>query len=159
MLEKSDKNQLKKGAHDARTMHDSQHHISFRQSIGNIPVTGMRAAVNDAVHVQVEMVEFRQQGTVRDNLIDLWIALRDPAVELLRKQYGNREWSECDSVQDGLVQCGEARKQALQRLAKNNSVEPATYYTTFASPLLPGRSIQTRHCAYLWDTHLDVTVL
>ena len=104
MLEKSDKNQLKKGAHDARTVHDSQHHISFRQSIGNIPVTGMRAAVNDAVHVQVEMVEFRQQGTVRDNLIDLWIALRDPAVELLRKQYGNREWSECDSVQDGLVQ-------------------------------------------------------
>lgn len=65
-----------------RTMHDSQHHVSFRKAVGNVAVAGVRAPVNDAVHVQVEMIELRQQSIVRDNLIDLGVALRDPSVEL-----------------------------------------------------------------------------
>jgi len=78
-----------------RTMHNSQHHVSFRNAVGNVAVTGVRAAVNDAVHVQVEMIEFGQQRIVRNNLIDLGVALRDPSVELSAVRSKTKEGAAC----------------------------------------------------------------
>lgn len=41
----------------------------------------MRARVEDAVHVEVEVVKLRQQRGVRDDLVDLRVPLRYPTVE------------------------------------------------------------------------------
>lgn len=42
----------------------------------------VRTAVDDSVHVEVEVVEFWQECCVGDDLVDFWIAFADPAVEL-----------------------------------------------------------------------------
>lgn len=38
--------------------------------------------MNNAVHIQVKMIELRQERRVRHNLVNLGIALREPSVEL-----------------------------------------------------------------------------
>jgi hypothetical protein len=42
----------------------------------------VRTAVDDSVHVEVEVIEFWQECCVGDDLVDFWIAFADPAVEL-----------------------------------------------------------------------------
>lgn len=39
-------------------------------------------AVNDPIHVQVQVVELRQEGFICDDLIYLRVALAEPSVEL-----------------------------------------------------------------------------
>jgi hypothetical protein len=63
-------------------MHNTQHHITLANDIGNIHVAWVRTAVNDSIHIQVQMVKLRQQSGIRNDLIDLGIALTDPAVKL-----------------------------------------------------------------------------
>ena len=63
-------------------MHDPHHHISLGKFFGYIQVGRMRTSVNDTIHIQIQMVEFRQQGGVGNNLVDLWIPLADPSVKL-----------------------------------------------------------------------------
>ena len=41
-------------------MHDSEHHVTFGDHVGDIQVTGMRATVNDSVHIQIEVVKLGQ---------------------------------------------------------------------------------------------------
>lgn len=55
-------------------MHDAQHHVFFGERFGNVNVRWVCAAVDDAVHVEVEVVEFGEEGCVGDDLIDFWIA-------------------------------------------------------------------------------------
>lgn len=45
-------------------------------------IVGMGARVQDAVHVQVQVVELRQEGRVRNDLVDLRVPLRNPPVKL-----------------------------------------------------------------------------
>ena len=65
-----------------QVMHNSQHHVSFRKCIGNIHVIGMCASVNNAIHVEIEVIKFRQQGGIGHDLINLGIAFTDPSVKL-----------------------------------------------------------------------------
>jgi hypothetical protein len=67
------------------TMHDSEHHISLTQDVRDVHMTRMGATVNDSIHIEIQMVKLRQQGRVRDNLIDLGIAFTDPSVKLTCK--------------------------------------------------------------------------
>jgi hypothetical protein len=39
-------------------MHNAQYHVSFGEDVTDVQVRGVGAAVNDAVHVEVEMIEF-----------------------------------------------------------------------------------------------------
>lgn len=64
------------------TLHDTQHHITFTQNIRYVQMTWMGAAVNDSIHIQIKMIKLGKESTVRDDLIDLWITLRDPSVKL-----------------------------------------------------------------------------
>ena len=52
------------------TMHDPQHHVSFRQHLRNVLVIGMGTAVDNSIHIQVQVIEFRQQGLITNNFID-----------------------------------------------------------------------------------------
>jgi hypothetical protein len=70
-------------------MHNPQHHITFADHIGNVHVTWVRAAVNDSIHIQVQMVKLWQESGVRNDLIDLGIALADPAVKLSETKSNN----------------------------------------------------------------------
>lgn len=63
-------------------MHDAKHHITFGEDIGYIEMVGMGAAVDDPIHVQVEVVKLWKQRLIGDDLIDLWIALTEPAIKL-----------------------------------------------------------------------------
>jgi uncharacterized protein YeaO (DUF488 family) len=63
-------------------MHDAQHHISFAKYIGNIHVVRVSTPMDDAIHVEIQMVKLWQQRGIRNNLIDFWIALANPAIEL-----------------------------------------------------------------------------
>lgn len=38
--------------------------------------------MNDAVHVEVEVIEFGEEGFIGNHLVDFGVALREPAVEL-----------------------------------------------------------------------------
>ena len=44
-------------------------------------VVAMRAVVDDAVHVQVQVVDLGDVG-LRDGLVDEWVSLAHPSVEL-----------------------------------------------------------------------------
>lgn len=63
-------------------MHDSQDHVAFREDIGYIEMTWVSAAVDDPVHVQIQVVEFRKKCLIGNDLINLRIALTEPAVKL-----------------------------------------------------------------------------
>ena len=63
-------------------MQNSQQHIFFGQCFGKILIRRVRTSVDNAVHIQIQMIKLRQQGTVGDYLIDFWITLRNPSVEL-----------------------------------------------------------------------------
>ena len=63
-------------------MHDTKHHIAFRKDIGYIEVVGMGAAVDDPIHVQIQVVKLWKQRLIGNDLINLWIALTEPAVKL-----------------------------------------------------------------------------
>lgn len=67
------------------TVHNAQHHVSFTQDVRNVHVTRVSASVNDSIHIKVKVVEFRQESRVGDNLIDLCVALTEPAVKLSSK--------------------------------------------------------------------------
>ena len=64
------------------TMHNTQHHVTFTEDIGDIQVAGMRTTMNNAVHVEIEMIKLGQESIVRDNLVDFRVAFRNPSVEL-----------------------------------------------------------------------------
>jgi hypothetical protein len=34
----------------------------------------MRTSVNDTIHIEVEVIEFGQERSIGDDLIDLWVA-------------------------------------------------------------------------------------
>lgn len=63
-------------------MHNPKDHITLSQNVGNIEMTGVGAAVDDPVHIQVQVIKLRQQGLICDDLVDLGVALAEPAVEL-----------------------------------------------------------------------------
>lgn len=67
------------------TMHNSEHHVSFADDIGNVQVAGMCTAVNDTVHIQVEVIEFRQKCRIRYDLIDLCVSFTNPSIKLSGK--------------------------------------------------------------------------
>jgi hypothetical protein len=64
-------------------MHDSQHHISLAQNIGDIHMIRMSTSMNNSIHIEIEMVKLGQQRCIRNDLVDLRIAFRDPSVKLL----------------------------------------------------------------------------
>jgi hypothetical protein len=66
-------------------MHNAQHHISFSQDIRDIHMTGMRASMDDSIHIQVQVVKLWQQSRIRNNLIDFRVALTDPSIKLKKK--------------------------------------------------------------------------
>ena len=66
-----------------RTVHNSHHHVTLGQDIGNVHVTGMRTTMNDTIEIEIQMIDFGQQGIVADNLINLGITLGNPAVKLI----------------------------------------------------------------------------
>ncbi len=45
-------------------------------------MVGVGAAVDDPIHVQVEVVKLWKQRLIGDDLIDFWIALTEPAIKL-----------------------------------------------------------------------------
>ena len=55
-------------------VHDSKHHIFFREDVRDVHVIGMRTSVNDTIHIEVEVIEFGQERGIGDDLIDLWVA-------------------------------------------------------------------------------------
>ena len=63
-------------------MHDPQHHVSLTHNIRNIHVTGMRASVDNPIHIQIKMIELWKERRISDDLIDLWISLTDPSIKL-----------------------------------------------------------------------------
>lgn len=65
------------------TMHNPKDHITFRKNIRNIKMIRMRTSVNDTVHIQVQMVKLGKQGLIGDDLVDFWITLTEPSVELV----------------------------------------------------------------------------
>jgi hypothetical protein len=42
---------------DILTMHDPKYHITFGENIGDIKMAGVRASVDDPVHVKVQMIK------------------------------------------------------------------------------------------------------
>ena len=64
------------------TVHNAKHHIPFTENIRHIEMVWMSAAVNNAVHIKVKMIELRQQRRVSNYMINLGIPLGYPAVEL-----------------------------------------------------------------------------
>jgi hypothetical protein len=118
---------------DIRTVHDSEHHIALGQTIRNIHVRRMRAAVNDAVHIEIEMVEFRKQGIVGNNLIDLGIPLGDPAIELgISNELQNT--SKGSAVQCSMVVSGERVQEA--RAPSRHMELPTKQLFTFGTPMM-----------------------
>jgi hypothetical protein len=67
-------------------MHNAEHHVSFTQNGANVHITGMRASVNNAVHIEIQVVKLGQERRVGYDLIDLWVSFRDPSVKLYRKR-------------------------------------------------------------------------
>ena len=65
-------------------MHYPQDHVAFGEDVGDVEVTGVGAAVDDAVHVEVEVVEFGEEGFVGDHLVDLGVALGEPSLQHVR---------------------------------------------------------------------------
>ena len=63
-------------------MHDPKHHFALRQAVRNVAVVRMSATMDNAVHVEVQMIKLWEKSIIADNLIDFGIALRDPAVKL-----------------------------------------------------------------------------
>ncbi len=63
-------------------MHDAKHHITFGKDIGYIEMAGVGAAVDDPVHVQIQVVKLWKQRLIGNDLVNLWIALANPAVKL-----------------------------------------------------------------------------
>ena len=68
--------------HAVNVAEDGQHHLAQGQAAGRAVVVGVRARVDDAVHVQVQVVDLRQQCAVGDHLVDLRVTLAEPAIEL-----------------------------------------------------------------------------
>ena len=63
-------------------MQNPQQHVLFGQDFGHILIGRVRAAMNDAIHIQIQMVKLRQQGIVGNNLVDFGITLGNPSVKL-----------------------------------------------------------------------------
>jgi hypothetical protein len=72
-----------KNHQSALTMHNAKHHIAFTQDGTNVHITGMRASVDNTVHVKIQMVKLGQERRVGYNLIDLGVSFRYPSVKLL----------------------------------------------------------------------------
>jgi len=75
---------------DVLTMHNTEHHVSFAQNIWDVHVIGMGTSMDNAIHIQVEMVKFRQKRRIRHDLVNLGIAFREPSVKLEKE--GKRSW-------------------------------------------------------------------
>ena len=71
-------------------MHNTEHHVSFAQNIRDVHVIGMGTSMDNAIHIQVEMVKFRQKRRIRHDLVNLGIAFREPSVKLEKE--GKRSW-------------------------------------------------------------------
>lgn len=67
---------------DAGPRHEHKPHPAYL-------VVGVRAGVDDAVHVEVEVVELGEEGEVGDDVVHAHVALREPAVEF-RNAHGRR---------------------------------------------------------------------
>jgi hypothetical protein len=65
-----------------RTVHDSQHHVSFTQRVRHVHMVRVSTSVYDSVHVQVQVVKLGQESRICHDLVDLRIALTDPSVKL-----------------------------------------------------------------------------
>ena len=63
-------------------MHDSHHHVSFTQGTPHFQIGGMRTTMNNAIHIQIQVIKFRQQGRIGDHLIDFGITFRNPSIKL-----------------------------------------------------------------------------
>jgi hypothetical protein len=64
-------------------MHNAEHHVAFTQDGTNVHITGMRAPVNNTVHIEIQVVKLGQERRVGNDLIDLRVSFRDPSVKLL----------------------------------------------------------------------------
>jgi hypothetical protein len=65
-----------------QVVHNPEHHVLLGQDVANIEGRRMRAPVDDPVEVQVQVVHLGEERLVRDDLVDLRVALGDPSVEL-----------------------------------------------------------------------------
>jgi hypothetical protein len=63
-------------------MHNAEHHVTFTQEGTNVHITGMRASVNNAVHIEIQVVKLGQERRVGNDLIDLGVSFRYPSVKL-----------------------------------------------------------------------------
>ena len=63
-------------------MHNAQNHITLGQNIRNIQMIGMSTSVDNTIHIQVQVIKFRQECFIGNDLIDFGVALTEPSVEL-----------------------------------------------------------------------------
>ena len=65
-------------------MHDSHHHVSFGQGLlgDGIEIGWMGTSMNNAIHIQIQVIKFRQESGIRNNLIDFGIPFRNPTIKL-----------------------------------------------------------------------------
>jgi hypothetical protein len=63
-------------------MHNSKNHIPLGKDIGYIEMTGVCAAVDNAIHIQIQMIKLGQERLIRNDLVYFWISLTKPAVKL-----------------------------------------------------------------------------
>lgn len=61
--------------------------------------------MNDSIHIQIQMIKFRQQCRIRNNVINLGIAFADPAVKLKQHDNVGRQYTNVErhEVQIGRV--------------------------------------------------------
>ena len=64
------------------TMHDSKNHIPFSKDIRYIKMAGVGASVDNPIHIEVQMIKFRQERLICNDLVDFWVTLTEPAVKL-----------------------------------------------------------------------------
>ena len=87
-----------------RTVHDSQHHVPFREdSFRQVHVGRMGASVDNPIHIEIQVIKLGQQGIVGDNFIDFGIAFTNPTVKL-GYGYRSRGW-EVSDIPNGRQQC------------------------------------------------------
>ena len=71
-------------------MHDAEDHVTLSKNVGHIEVVGVGASMDDPVHVQVQVIELGEQRLIGNDLVDLGVALAEPAIKL--KGVGDKQW-------------------------------------------------------------------
>jgi hypothetical protein len=49
-------------------------------------MTGMGAAVNDSIHIEIQMIKLGKEGRIRNDFIDLRVSFTDPSIKLQQER-------------------------------------------------------------------------